>query len=233
MVVKKKLTQWYLRITDYADRLVDDLNQLEGTWPAKVISMQRNWIGRSIGAEVDFVVEGRDEPVTVFTTRPDTLHGATFMVVAPDSDLAAELVEGASDEVRERFRGYLERTQRLNEIERSTTDRPKTGIPLGRTAINPVNGERIPVWAADYVLADYGTGAVMAVPAHDQRDLDFARAFDLPVRVVVDTTQPVTGAIRIIPEDGELPDLEEVLPGRTGVALPARAASSTPDPSTG
>jgi leucyl-tRNA synthetase len=220
VVVKKKLTQWYLRITDYADRLVDDLNQLEGTWPAKVLSMQRNWIGRSIGAEVDFVVEGRDEPVTVFTTRPDTLHGATFMVVAPDSDLAAELVEGASEEIREDFRGYLERTQRLNEIERSTTDRPKTGIPLGRTAINPVNGERIPVWAADYVLADYGTGAVMAVPAHDQRDLDFARAFDLPVRVVVDTTQPVTGAIRIIPEDGELPDLEEVLPGRTGVALP-------------
>ncbi len=195
--------------------------------------MQRNWIGRSIGAEVDFVVEGRDEPVTVFTTRPDTLHGATFMVVAPDSDLAAELVEGASDEVRERFRGYLERTQRLNESERSTTDRPKTGIPLGRTAINPVNGERIPVWAADYVLADYGTGAVMAVPAHDQRDLDFARAFDLPVRVVVDTTQPVTGAIRIIRRTASSPTSRRCCPAARASRCPARAASSTPDPSTG
>ena len=220
VVVKKKLTQWYLKITDYADRLLDDLKQLEGTWPAKVIAMQRNWIGRSVGADVDFRIEGRDEPVTVFTTRPDTLYGATFMVVAPDSDLAAELAAGSSPEVRSAFAEYLQRVQKSNEIERLTADREKTGIPLDRFAINPANGERIPIWAADYVLADYGTGAVMAVPAHDQRDLDFARAFDLPVRVVVDTTQPVTGAIRVLPENGTLPEIDELSPAKTGVALP-------------
>ncbi|MFD1713897.1 leucine--tRNA ligase [Amnibacterium flavum] len=220
IVVKKKLTQWYLRITAYADRLLDDLNQLEGSWPSKVIAMQRNWIGRSTGADIDFAVEGRTEPVTVYTTRPDTLYGATFMVVAPDSDLAAELVAGSDDaEIRERFQDYLQRVQKSTEIERLTVDREKTGVFTGRYAINPLNGERLPIWAADYVLSDYGQGAIMAVPAHDQRDLDFARAFDLPVRVVVDTTQPVTGAIRIIPEDGELPVLDEMDPGTTGVAL--------------
>nr|WP_227497386.1 leucine--tRNA ligase [Planctomonas psychrotolerans] len=220
VVVKKKLTQWYLKITDYADRLLDDLKQLEGTWPSKVLTMQRNWIGRSIGADVDFRIEGRDEPITVFTTRPDTLHGATFMVVAPDSDLAAELVAGSTPEVQSAFAEYLQRVQKSNEIERLTADREKTGIPLERYATNPANGERIPIWAADYVLADYGTGAIMAVPAHDQRDLDFARAFDLPVRVVVDTTQPVTGAIRIIPEDGaDAAALDEQNPANTGIAL--------------
>ena len=193
-VVKKKLTQWYFKITDYADRLLDDLNQLEGSWPQKVIPMQRNWIGRSSGADIDFEIEGRDEHVTVFSTRPDTLYGATFFVVAPDSDLAAELAAGSSAEVRMRFQDYLESVRAESDIERQTTDRPKTGVFLERYAINPVNGERLPIWAADYVLADYGHGAVMAVPAHDQRDLDFARAFDLPVRVVVDTNAPVTGA---------------------------------------
>ncbi|HEY9478374.1 MAG TPA: leucine--tRNA ligase [Microbacteriaceae bacterium] len=188
LVVKKKLTQWYLKITDYADRLLDDLDQLEGRWPAKVLTMQRNWIGRSIGADVDFVIEGRESPVTVFTTRPDTLFGATFMVVAPDSELAAELVAGSTSEVQEQFRDYLTEVQKHTEIERQATDREKTGVFLHRFAINPVNGERLPIWAADYVLADYGHGAVMAVPAHDQRDLDFARAFCLPVRVVVDTS---------------------------------------------
>ncbi|MFD1200724.1 leucine--tRNA ligase [Leucobacter albus] len=186
MVVKKKLTQWYFRITDYADRLLDDLDSLEGRWPAKVLSMQRNWIGRSRGAEVEFEIEGRSEKVPVFTTRPDTLHGATFMVVAPDSDLAAELAAGASAPVRMQFQAYLEATQKQTEIERQSTEREKTGVFLDHFAVNPVNGERIPVWASDYVLADYGHGAIMAVPAHDQRDLDFALKFDLPVRVVVD-----------------------------------------------
>ncbi|WP_291040219.1 leucine--tRNA ligase [Herbiconiux sp.] len=219
VVVKKKLTQWYFRITDYADRLLDDLKQLEGTWPSKVIAMQRNWIGRSIGADVDFAIEGRSEPVTVFTTRPDTLYGATFMVVAPDSDLAQELVaNGASEEVRERFKTYLADVQKSSETERQATDRPKTGIFLERYAINPVNGERLPIWAADYVLADYGHGAVMAVPAHDQRDLDFARAFGLPVRVVVDTLAPVTGVIPVLDPD-DLPELEDLNPGTTGIAL--------------
>ncbi|GAA3646575.1 leucine--tRNA ligase [Microbacterium marinilacus] len=222
-VVKKKLTQWYFRITEYADRLLDDLNQLEGFWPHKVLQMQRNWIGRSVGADIDFEIEGRAEKVTVFSTRPDTLHGATFMVVAPDSDLAAELVSAASPEARQRFQDYLQQTQRQTDIERQSADRPKTGVFLERYAINPVNGERLPIWSADYVLADYGHGAVMAVPAHDQRDLDFARQFDLPVRVVVDTTAPITGAIPVIEldEDGVPidPQLDEMNPRSTGEAL--------------
>ena len=186
MVVKKKLTQWYFKITDYADRLLDDLDTLEGKWPSKVLTMQRNWIGRSQGADVQFAIEGRDEPVTVFTTRPDTLFGATFMVVAPDADLASELVAGTDEATQAAFAAYLTEVQKSNEIERQSTDRPKTGVFLGRYGINPLNGERLPIWAADYVLADYGHGAIMAVPAHDQRDLDFALKFDLPVKVVVD-----------------------------------------------
>ncbi|MDI2097918.1 leucine--tRNA ligase [Ruicaihuangia caeni] len=206
VVVKKKLTQWYFKITDYADRLLDDLDQLEGKWPHKVLQMQRNWIGRSMGADVDFEIEGRDEKVPVFTTRPDTLYGATFMVVAPDSDLAAELVEGAAPEVQQAFADYLTQVQKSSEIERQDAARPKTGVFLGRYAVNPLNGERLPVWAADYVLADYGHGAIMAVPAHDQRDLEFARAFDLPVRLVVDPT-------------ANAEELAEVHPQSTGVAL--------------
>ncbi|MFY9712711.1 MAG: leucine--tRNA ligase [Microbacterium sp.] len=220
-VVKKKLTQWYFKITDYADRLLDDLNQLEGFWPHKVLQMQRNWIGRSVGADVDFRVEGRDEPVTVFSTRPDTLHGATFFVVAPDSDLAAEIASDAPADVRERFQTYLTQVQKESDIDRQSTDRPKTGVFLDRFAINPVNGEKLPIWAADYVLADYGHGAVMAVPAHDQRDLDFARAFDLPVTVVVDTTAPVTGAMPVIEVD------DEGVPIDTGTALDEQHPSST------
>ncbi|WP_246186882.1 leucine--tRNA ligase [Microlunatus speluncae] len=183
-VTKRQLTQWFFKVTEYADRLLDDMEQLEAGWPERVLTMQRNWIGRSTGAHVDFAIDGRDEPVTVFTTRPDTLYGATYFVVAPEADLAAEIV---TDDQREEFEAYRAKTQQATEIERQATDRPKTGVFLGRYAINPVNGERMPIWAADYVLADYGTGAVMAVPAHDQRDLDFARAFDLPVRKVVDT----------------------------------------------
>ena len=224
VVTKKKLTQWYFKITDYADRLLDDLNQLEGHWPSKVIAMQRNWIGRSVGADVDFVIEGHDEKVTVFTTRPDTLFGATFMVVAPDSELAAELAAGSTPEVQAAFADYLAQVQKKTEIERQDTTREKTGIPLERYAINPVNGERIPVWTADYVLSDYGHGAVMAVPAHDQRDLDFARKFDLPIKVVVDVTAPITGAIPVItPEMIENPDavrdLASMDPAVTGEAL--------------
>jgi leucyl-tRNA synthetase len=184
-VTKKKLNQWYFKITDYADRLLDDMEQLEGKWPEKVLMMQRNWIGRSTGANVDFQIEGMSDPVTIYTTRPDTLYGATFFVVAADSELAAKLAAGT--EVEKEFKQYLDSVKAASDIDRLATDRPKTGVFLQRYAINPVNGEKLPIWASDYVLADYGTGAIMAVPAHDQRDLDFARAMQLPVRVVVET----------------------------------------------
>jgi len=184
-VTKKKLNQWYFKITDYADRLLDDMAQLEGQWPDKVLTMQRNWIGRSQGANVTFAIEGRTEPVTIYTTRPDTLFGATFMVVAADSALATELAAGGP--VEKEFNDYLDTIKAASDIDRLATDRPKSGVDLKRFAINPVNGEKLPIWASDYVLADYGTGAIMAVPAHDQRDLDFARAMKLPVRVVVET----------------------------------------------
>jgi leucyl-tRNA synthetase len=190
-VTKKKLTQWYFRITDFADRLLDDMKQLEGAWPDKVLTMQRNWIGRSTGADVVFQIEpaapgDRPREVTIYTTRPDTLYGATFFVVAADSDLAAELAAEAPVEVQQEFASYLEKVRKTTEIDRLSSDAVKTGVNLHRSAINPVNGERLPIFAADYVLADYGHGAIMAVPAHDQRDLEFARAFDLPVPVVVD-----------------------------------------------
>ena len=184
-VTKKKLNQWYLKITDYADRLLDDMEQLEGKWPEKVLLMQRNWIGRSTGAQVDFAVDGSDQSITVYTTRPDTLYGATFMVLAADSELAAKLVAGSPVEAE--FKKYVESVKAASDIDRLATDRAKSGVFLNRYAINPVNNEKIPIWASDYVLADYGTGAIMAVPAHDQRDLDFAKAMKLPVRVVIDT----------------------------------------------
>ena len=199
-VTKKKLNQWYFKITDYADRLLDDMDQLEGKWPEKVLQMQRNWIGRSIGAEVKFEIEGATEPITIYTTRPDTLHGATFMVVAVDSALAASLVEGSG--VESAFAQYRDSVKAASDIDRLATDRPKSGIFLNRYAINPVNGEKLQIWASDYVLADYGTGAIMAVPAHDQRDLDFARAMKLPVKVVVDTgeTDPNESGIATVGE---------------------------------
>jgi leucyl-tRNA synthetase len=169
------------------------MKELEGQWPEKVLLMQRNWIGRSQGAEVSFEIEGRDESVVVYTTRPDTLYGATFFVVAVDSALAAELAQGTESESA--FQEYLEKVKSTSDMDRLATDRPKSGVFLNRYAINPVNGERLQIWASDYVLADYGTGAIMAVPAHDQRDLDFAKAFDLPIRVVVasETDPAVTG----------------------------------------
>ena len=194
-VTKKKLNQWYFKITDYAERLLGDMEQLEGKWPEKVLTMQRNWIGKSTGAEVTFEIEGRDKPVVIYTTRPDTLYGATFMVIAVDSDLARELVAGTGAE--KEFNQYFDSVKAASDIDRLATDRPKTGVFLNRYAVNPVNGEKLPIWASDYVLADYGTGAIMAVPAHDQRDLDFARAMKLPVRVVVQTEEedPSTSGI--------------------------------------
>ncbi|WP_101524872.1 leucine--tRNA ligase [Nocardioides houyundeii] len=182
-VTKRELTQWFFRTTQYAQELLDSLDDLAPTWPSKVINAQRNWIGRSEGAHVTFDIEGR-EPVTVFTTRPDTLWGATFMVVAADAELAQRLV---AEDRRQALEDYLVEVRKASDIDRLATDRPKSGVDLGVSATNPVTGEQMPVWASDYVLADYGTGAIMAVPAHDQRDLDFARAMGLPVRRVVDT----------------------------------------------
>ena len=185
-VTKRELTQWYFKITDYAQELLDNLDVLEPTWPDRVINAQRNWIGRSEGAHVTFdVVDG--DPLTVYTTRPDTLFGATFMVVAADAHLAAELV---TDEQRPAYEAYLEEVRKASDIERLSTDREKSGVFLGRYAVNPVNGQQIPIWAADYVLADYGTGAIMAVPGQDQRDWDFAEKFGLPI---VRTVQPSEG----------------------------------------
>ncbi|WP_122818131.1 leucine--tRNA ligase [Nocardioides pantholopis] len=186
-VTKRELNQWYFRVTDYAQRLLDDMDALQGTWPDRVLAMQRNWIGRSEGAHVDFdiaLTDGSTRTVTVFTTRPDTLFGATFMVVAADAKLAEEIVD---PERADALAAYLAEVRKASDIDRLATDRPKTGVDLGVTALNPVTGEQMPVWASDYVLADYGTGAIMAVPAHDQRDLDFAKTFGLPVRRVVDT----------------------------------------------
>ncbi|GAA1579039.1 MULTISPECIES: leucine--tRNA ligase [Kribbella] len=181
-VTKRELTQWYFKTTEYAQRLLDDMELLQ--WPEEILLMQRNWIGRSEGAFADFQVEGRDEPIKVFTTRPDTLFGATFMVVAPDAKLAAELV---TPDQQAAFDEYLTKVKATTEIERQSTEREKTGVFLGSYAINPVTGQRIPIWAADYVLADYGTGAIMAVPAQDTRDYEFAEKFGLPI---VRTVQP-------------------------------------------
>jgi leucyl-tRNA synthetase len=183
LVSKKALTQWFLKITAFAQRLLDDMAELEATWPERVLSLQRNWIGRSEGAEVTFRIEETGEDVVVYTTRPDTLFGATFFVVAPEHPRARAWAEhgGAADA----FDEFLVRVQRKTDVERQAADEDKEGLFLGVHATNPVNGEQLPVFAADYVLMDYGTGAIMCVPGHDQRDLDFARAYDLPVRVVV------------------------------------------------
>jgi leucyl-tRNA synthetase len=183
-VTKRALTHWFFKITDYAQRLLDDMTQLEDGWPPEILTMQRNWIGRSEGAYIDFPVEGRDEPVRVFSTRPETVFGATFVVVAVDAPLAAEL---RAPDCKDRFDTYRNEVAGATDIERLATDRPTTGVFLGRFAVNPVSGERIPVYASDYVLAGYGTGVIMGVPGHDQRDLDFARTVGLPVRTVIAT----------------------------------------------
>lgn len=180
-VEKRDLEQWFLRITDYAERLLDDLALLE-RWPEKVRVMQANWIGRSEGVEVDFPVEGLDDKMRIFTTRPDTLYGVTFMVLAPEHPLLEAIT---TPEHRDQVRGYLERARKESEIERMSTEREKIGVPTGGFAINPLNGEPVPIWIADYVLMGYGTGAIMGVPAHDERDFEFARRFGLPIREVI------------------------------------------------
>ena len=186
-VGKKNLSQWYFKITDYADRLLNNLDTLEG-WPEKVKTMQRNWIGKSIGAEIDFKIDETDKLLKVFTTRADTLFGVTYMVMAPEHPYVAELVAGT--EYEEAVNAYLDKVQHMNDIERTSTTNEKTGVFIGKYAINPVNNKKVPIFISDYVLMGYGTGAIMAVPAHDQRDFDFARKFDLEIIPVVNTDDP-------------------------------------------
>lgn len=191
-VEKRDLTQWYFKITDYAQELLDDLDQLEG-WPEPVKQMQANWIGRSEGAEVDFLLCDKDgnapvdptddDTITVFTTRPDTLFGCSFFLLAPESPRLMELVEGTPYEAD--VRALVEAASKVSAVERAQGDREKHGAFTGRYVINPVNGEKVPVWVADYIVADYGTGAVMAVPCGDQRDFEFARKYDLPIVPII------------------------------------------------
>ena len=186
-VTKKNLSQWYLKITDYADRLLDNLDKLEG-WPDKVKTMQRNWIGKSYGANINFEIKDSDKVLEVFTTRADTLFGATYMVMSPEHPFVNELVAGRPEEAA--VEAYQEKARRMSDIERTSTSNEKTGVFIGRYAVNPVNGKEIPIYISDYVLMGYGTGAIMAVPAHDQRDFDFAKAFGLDIIPVVDPEDP-------------------------------------------
>ncbi len=179
-VVKKNLKQWFFKITDYADEILDAIDDLD--WTEMVKTMQKNWIGKSQGAEVEFKVDGRGDILTVFTTRPDTLFGATFVVLAPEHELVKKLV---TDETREKVEAYVLEAARKSEIERMNETREKTGVLTGGYVINPVNGEKLPIWVADYVLAGYGTGAIMAVPAHDERDFEFAEKFSIPIIEVI------------------------------------------------
>jgi leucyl-tRNA synthetase len=179
-VVRKPMRQWILKITEYADRLLEDLEELD--WPESLKEMQRNWIGRSEGAEVNFVIDGHDAVFTVFTTRPDTLFGATYAVLAPEHELVAKITTA---EQKEAVEAYIDAIQTKSDLERTELSKEKTGIFTGAYAINPANGEKMPIWIADYVLASYGTGAIMAVPAHDERDYEFAKKFDLPIKEVV------------------------------------------------
>ncbi len=186
-VGKKNLSQWYFKITDYADRLLGNLDKLEG-WPEKVKTMQRNWIGKSHGAEVEFKVQDRDETLTVYTTRVDTIFGTTFMVLAPEYPTVLEMVEGTEYEAD--VRAYIDRCAHMNEIERTSTTNEKTGVFIGQYAVNPFTGKSMPIYISDYVLMGYGTGAVMGVPAHDQRDFDFATKFGLEIIPVIDPQDP-------------------------------------------
>jgi leucyl-tRNA synthetase len=188
-VGKKELSQWYLKITDYADRLLNNLDDLPG-WPNKVKIMQKNWIGRSEGAEVTFEIEGFQKPLDIFTTRPDTLFGVTYMVLAPEHPYIKELVEGT--EYEEAVNEYIHRVSHLSDIERTSAVGEKTGVFIGRYSINPMNGNRVPIYISDYVLMGYGTGAIMAVPAHDQRDFEFAKKFELEIiPVIEDPKNPI------------------------------------------
>lgn len=186
-VTKKRLSQWYLKITDYADRLLKDLDNLPG-WPEKVKLMQKNWIGRSTGAEVTFEIENFEKKLQIYTTRPDTLFGVTYMVLAPEHPFVPELTDGTEYEAA--VKAYQEECQHKSEIERTSLSKEKTGVFTGCYGINPVNGKKVPIFISDYVMMDYGTGAIMAVPAHDQRDFEFAKKFNLDIVPVVDTQNP-------------------------------------------
>lgn len=196
-VEKKRMKQWFFKITDYADELLDELDRID--WPAKVKTMQRNWIGRSQGAEVEFAVNGSDHLIKVFTTRPDTLFGATFLVLAPEHKLVKEIT---TDEQKDSVSAYCEQAMRRSEIERQG-DKEKTGVFTGAYAINPATGAKMPIWIADYVLGNYGEGAVMAVPAHDERDYEFAGKYKLPVVKVIDPTEDIDDDDLIDFYDGE------------------------------
>ena len=212
-VTKKNLRQWMLKITAYADRLLDDLDKLD--WPEKVKKMQADWIGKSYGAEVDFAVEGSDEKITVYTTRPDTLHGATFMVLAPEHKLAKSL---ASKEQVQAVEKYIFDASMKSNVDR-LQDKEKTGVFTGSYAINPLNGAKVPIWLSDYVLADYGTGAIMCVPAHDDRDFDFAKKFDIPIiqviaadgKVIENMTEAYTEASGLMVNSGEWNGMESAV----------------------
>ncbi|MEH2952828.1 leucine--tRNA ligase [Candidatus Merdisoma sp. JLR.KK011] len=200
-VTKKNLRQWMLKITAYAERLLSDLDKLD--WPEKVKKMQTDWIGKSYGAEVEFPVEGREEKITVYTTRPDTLYGATFMVLAPEHAIAKEL---ATDETRKDVEDYIFRSSMRSNVDR-VQDKEKTGVFTGSYAVNPMNGAKLPIWLSDYVLADYGTGAIMCVPAHDDRDFEFAKKFDIPI-------------IQVIAKDGvEIENMTEAYTAASGTMI--------------
>ncbi|MGM0644838.1 MAG: leucine--tRNA ligase [Thermodesulfobacteriota bacterium] len=186
-VEHKELAQWFVRITAYAEELLTDLDTLEGTWPERVIAMQRNWIGKSYGSEIDFQLEGLDTSIRVFTTRPDTIYGATFMSLAPEHPLVETCIARAENP--ETVRAFVDRIRNQERNVRSIEEQEKEGLFTGSYCLNPVTGERMPIYIANFVLMEYGTGAVMAVPAHDQRDLEFARKFDLPIRVVIQPDQ--------------------------------------------
>ncbi|MDP4115414.1 MAG: leucine--tRNA ligase [Bacteroidota bacterium] len=193
-VIQKNLTQWFFKITDYAEELLSGLEEIQ--WPETTKKKQRNWIGKSTGADVKFKIVDSDKTMTVFTTRPDTLFGVTYVVIAPENPLVNEIVK---EEYKEGVANYIDSVKSLTEIERTSTVKEKTGVPTGAYVINPVNGEKVPVWISDYVLATYGTGCVMAVPGHDERDFEFATKFNLPIKKVIlipggDANAPLTEA---------------------------------------
>ena len=202
-VEKKKMKQWFFKITAYADELLDSIDEVE--WPDKIKTMQKNWIGRSEGAKIDFEIKNHDEKITVFTTRPDTIFGATFLVLAPEHPLLKTLV---NDDTREAVESYCKAALKKSEIERQE-NKDKTGIFTGSNAINPATGQEIPIWVADYVLSGYGTGAIMAVPAHDERDFEFAEKFDLPIKVVVERPENSDDDSRCYHGEGTLVNSEQ------------------------
>ncbi len=202
-VEKKKMKQWFFKITAYADELLDSIDEVE--WPDKIKTMQKNWIGRSKGAKIDFEVKDHDEEITVFTTRPDTIFGATFLVLAPEHPLLKTLV---NDDTREAVESYCKAALKKSEIERQE-NKEKTGVFTGSNAINPATGGEIPIWVADYVLSGYGTGAIMAVPAHDERDFEFAEKFDLPIKVVVEKPENSDDDSRCYHGEGTLVNSEQ------------------------